>query len=175
MCHGISCLPCWRLQLPRAHLQGAARRAEWLLPNFHLTCAVSYSLILVGISRIYITASRRDIKTKEGLLICNCTWEIFLNAFNMGLIFAFYFPSRNNHYSFFTRSPTPMSFRNDVLPLFFPQGILLMRLSHQFFPRSWFIIQFLWNTSMKTGWSIMGDTPPQAFCLWCLLSMYVMR
>lgn len=41
--------------------------------------------------------------------------------------------------------------------------------------RSWFIIQFLWNTSMKTGWSIMGDTPPQAFCLWCLLSMSVMR
>lgn len=88
-CHGISCLPCSGLQLPRAHLQGAAGKIEWLMPNFHLTCAILYSLVSVGISRIYITVSRRDIKTKEWLLIRNCTWETFLNALNMKLILTF--------------------------------------------------------------------------------------
>lgn len=122
------------VQDSRAHLQGAAGRVEWLMPNFYLTCAVSYTLVSVAISRIYFTVSRGDIKTKEGLFICNCTWEIFLNALNMGLIFSFHLPSGDNYYSFLTCSPTLMSFRNDVLPLFLSQGILLMSLSLQFCP-----------------------------------------
>lgn len=122
MCHGISCLPCSGLQLPRAHLESAAGRVEWLMPNFHLTRAISYPLVSVEISRNYIILSRRDIQTKEGLLICNCTWEIFLNAFNMGLIFAFHLPSRSNYYSFLTSPLSQCPLGNDVLPsVFFPK------------------------------------------------------
>lgn len=114
--------------------------------------------------------------------MCNCTWEISLNVLSSGtLFFPFTCPQGINIIPFslppLPKCPLGMTGYCCfvVCCFFFSPGYFINESFSPILPRSSFTIQLLWNTSMKIGSSIMGDTPPRAFCLWYLHSTYAMR